>query len=117
MSWGRFYEFLSSPAPQTVLGLALLASLCIVAGYAIGKIRRGFRESGHDASNMMSNFRDLHSRGELSDEEYRTIKARLADRLQRQLELPERQPELPRREIEVPEQELEGFGQDTEQDG
>ena len=125
MSWGHFLEYLNGPAPRAVLWLALAAVLCVVAAYTIGKLRRGFRESGPDASNLMSNFRDLHSRGELSDEEYRTIKAGLAERLQRQLDrphlkqpLPERQAKRTERELAESElTELEGFGQDTEQDG
>jgi hypothetical protein len=33
----------------------------------------------------MSNFRDLYERGGLSDEEFRTIKAKLADELKAEL--------------------------------
>jgi hypothetical protein len=37
------------------------------------------------ASELLSKFRELHSRGELSDVEYRTIKTTLAAQLQREL--------------------------------
>jgi hypothetical protein len=33
----------------------------------------------------MTNFRELHAQGELSDEEYRTIKAVLAERFEQEL--------------------------------
>ena len=34
---------------------------------------------------MLTKFRDLHSKGELSDEEFRTIKTKLADQLRAEL--------------------------------
>ncbi len=37
------------------------------------------------ASELMSNFRELHSQGGLSDEEYRTIKAMLAQQVENEL--------------------------------
>jgi hypothetical protein len=103
MSWGHFLDYLQGPGPRVVFWLALAAALVTISVFAIGKIRQGFRESGADASNLITNFRDLHSQGELSDEEYRTIRARLAERLQRQLERPDVKLERP--------------GQDAEHDG
>jgi metal-dependent amidase/aminoacylase/carboxypeptidase family protein len=48
-------------------------------------VRRTLSESEAKAHDLFSNFRELHSQGELSDEEYRTIKATLAARLQREI--------------------------------
>lgn len=62
-----------------VAGLALVTSVCV---YLVGKFRGSYRESDLEPSNLMSNFRDLHSQGELTDEEYRNIKAKLATQLQ-----------------------------------
>ncbi|HEX4128423.1 MAG TPA: SHOCT domain-containing protein [Pirellulales bacterium] len=53
--------------------------------YVVGKLRSRLHESGPSASDFMTNFRELHARGELSDEEFRTIKAKLAAKLQEQV--------------------------------
>lgn len=78
-------EFLDSKLAERTLpfvGLVLLVAL----GYVVvEKMRKKLREEGQTASNHMTNFRELHERGELSDEEYRTIKATLAARMQAQL--------------------------------
>ena len=38
-----------------------------------------------DRRQLLSNFRELYDQGGLSDEEFRTIKAQLADRMQREI--------------------------------
>ena len=42
------------------------------------KMRVRARQSGLDANEIMSNFRSVYDRGGLSDDEFRTIKAKLA---------------------------------------
>jgi hypothetical protein len=81
-------DTLGTPAGKVISGLAAVAMLCAAAAYAIGKIRGQVRESDPGANEFMTNFRELHSQGDLSDEEYRTIKAMLASRLQEQLKAP-----------------------------
>lgn len=107
MRWGRFLDYLGNPAPKAVFWLALTAVLVAVAAYVISSLRRTFRDRRPDASNLMTNFRELHSRGQLSDEEYRTIKASLAERLRRQLDTTQVDTKQPR---------LERSDQDTEGD-
>jgi uncharacterized membrane protein len=78
-------EFPTIPLAQALLmlgvGVALLAGLVYLA--------RRFRDDDDDdrspAHNMLTKFRDLHSKGELSDEEFRTIKTKLADQLRAEL--------------------------------
>jgi uncharacterized membrane protein len=73
------------PLAQALLmlgvGVALLAALIQFA--------RRFRGDADDdqrrAQNMLTNFRDLHSRGELSDEEFRTIKTKLSGQIRQEL--------------------------------
>ncbi len=79
-----------------------MAVLIAVGCYFIGKLRATVRETGPTPSDFMTNFRELHARGELSDEEFRTIKAKLATSLREQLKTPE--PEVVFRE-EKPESE------------
>ena len=78
-------NFLQSTAAQVVIWLALGAALVVVGIYVVGKVRQTLSESEPQTHDLMSNFRELHSQGELSDEEYRTIKATLAARLQREI--------------------------------
>jgi hypothetical protein len=65
-----------------VLGLALLAVLVAVAWYVISKIRAEPAKKEQQASNWLSKYTELHSKGGLSDEEFRTIKTKLAEQLQ-----------------------------------
>jgi uncharacterized membrane protein len=59
--------------------------LVTVAYYVIGKIRPKPAQKERKASQWLSKFRELHSQGELSDEEFRTIKTTLAAQLQDEL--------------------------------
>lgn len=70
---------------ELVLWLALLAILVAVAVYVITKIRPYSAQQDHDTHNLMAKFRELHSRGGLSDEEYRTIKGTFTQQLQQEL--------------------------------
>jgi uncharacterized membrane protein len=78
-------NFLQSTAAQVVIWLAVCAALVVVGIYVVGKVRQTLSESEPQGHDLMANFRELHSQGELSDEEYRTIKATLAARLQREI--------------------------------
>ena len=74
--------------PNTVnlfVSLAVLVGLVTVVIYVIGKIRAKSVQKEPTASELMSKFRELHSRGDLSDSEFRTIKTTLAARLQEEL--------------------------------
>ena len=74
-----------SPKIGLMVWLAILAVLVAVANYVIGKVRAKAVQKEPVASELISKFRDLHSKGELSDAEFRTIKTRLAEQLQEEL--------------------------------
>lgn len=78
-------EFVQTPLAQAVLMLAGLSALVMVGIYVVDKVRRGIRDSRPEVQDVMTNFRELHSQGELSDEEYRTIRAMLSPRLDDEL--------------------------------
>jgi uncharacterized membrane protein len=78
-------DFLQTPSARLVLFLAATAILITVGAYLVARVRARFRESPPPANELLTNFRELHSKGELSDEEYRTIKSMLAERLQEEL--------------------------------
>jgi uncharacterized membrane protein len=70
---------------QLVWGVALLAMLVALGVYWIGKIRAKTVQKELSASELLTKFREMHSQGVLSDEEFRTIKTTLTERLQTEL--------------------------------
>jgi hypothetical protein len=84
-SRGGMAEFWQSWPELTVVYFAVLAILVAVAWYVIEKIRPKPVQKEPKASEWLSKFRDLHTEGELSDEEFRTIKTTLAAQLQDEL--------------------------------
>ncbi|MBL9090721.1 MAG: hypothetical protein JNL96_05825 [Planctomycetaceae bacterium] len=79
-----FTRLLEHKHAPVVGWVSLLAILVAVGFYLIGKFRGTYRESDQGSTNLLTNFRELHSQGELSDEEYRNIKAKLATRIREQ---------------------------------
>jgi uncharacterized membrane protein len=65
--------------------LASFAALVWLAIYAIKKIRTEPAQQELTANELISKFRELHSKGELSDAEFRTIKTTLAARLRQEV--------------------------------
>ena len=78
-------EIIQSPQGQLVISGTILAVLIAAALYVFGKIRSETAQQEPTASELISKFSDSHSRGELSDSEFRTIKTQLATRLQEEL--------------------------------
>ena len=75
------YESLVEAALLFAAIFALTAAVLAVARKLRGRAARD-RLGRHE---MMANFRELHERGGLSDEEFRTIKAKLATELKAEL--------------------------------
>ena len=78
------YSLLRSLSLVALWFAAVLALLVL----AILVLRRYRDRSANDrpsASELLAKFRELHSRGGLSDDEYRTIKTKLAAQLQVEL--------------------------------
>lgn len=66
--------------------LAVCFAACSVGGvYVVLKVRRELKETAPGASDMLVNFRELRSQGELSEQEFRTIKTLLADEVEKEL--------------------------------
>jgi hypothetical protein len=78
-------EIFDDPIAQVVIWAAAGAALVAVGVYVIKKIRAEVVQQEPTANELLSKFRDLHSKGELSDTEFRTIKTTLAARLQDEL--------------------------------
>ena len=67
------------------VGVAALAILVTIGIYLAGTIRAKAVQKEPSASDLLTKFREMHSRGVLSDEEFRTIKTTLTERLQAEL--------------------------------
>ncbi len=78
-------RFWQSGPEWLVLWLAALAILVTVAWYVIGKIHPKSIQKERKTNECLSKFRESHSKGELTDEEFRTIKTTLAAQLQDEL--------------------------------
>lgn len=66
--------------------LAICFAVCSVGGvYVVLRVRRELKETASGASELITNFRELQSQGELSEQEFRTIKTLLTDALEKEL--------------------------------
>ncbi len=63
----------------------VLAMLIALAVYLLGRFRGRAEDDQPAASELLTKFREVHTRGGLSDEEFRTIKTLLAQKLQDEL--------------------------------
>lgn len=78
-------EFLSTTPAQVVIWTTVLLVLLIVGYYIVRKFRDNTGEDQVDANELLTNFREIHQQGDISETEYRTIKAVLGDKLQSEL--------------------------------
>jgi len=78
-------EFLSSPLASVVFLFAVTGVLIAIGIFIISKFRAGINEREPDSSEHLTEFRELFDRGELDEDEYKTIKATLTTRLQKEL--------------------------------
>lgn len=78
-------EFWQQLSVQVVLSVAILAALIAMGLYIIQRVRSNLHDARPSTSELLSKFRDLHSKGELNDEEFRTIKSTLGARLRDEL--------------------------------
>ena len=70
---------------RATLLFAAIFALAAVALTVARKLRDRAAKDKLDRHEMMSKFRELHEQGGLSDEEFRTIKAKLASELKAEL--------------------------------
>lgn len=83
-------QFFETWQAQVILYTALFAVLMAILAYTFSAARRGLRDRSANAGANLTNFRELREQGELTEKEYRTIKAMLAGKLQEELKNKER---------------------------
>ena len=68
---------LAADGEKILLWLAALGALLVLIIYVLGKVRARTLQHEPGASEMLAKFQELHSRGVLSDAEFRTIRTTL----------------------------------------
>lgn len=81
MSVTAFFE---NSAVQCALLIAVLAVLVAVSYWGLRKFRAYIDDDQTGVGDLLTNYRELHEEGVLSDAEYRTIKSRLNAGTQRE---------------------------------
>ena len=67
---------------QLMIALAGLGGLITIALIVVAKLRGQTQQSENSTGQLLSNLQELHREGDISDAEYRTIKAVLGAKLQ-----------------------------------
>lgn len=75
-------EILQTSVAQLVLMVTILLIMIAAAVYVLGRYRDRAGEDQLSAHDALTNFRELHSQGDLSEAEFRTIRTVLAAKLQ-----------------------------------
>ena len=78
-------EFLLSSPVQATIWTAVLLILVVAGWYVAGRFRDRSDDNQPTASDLLTNFRELHHQGDINDAEFRTIKTVLGEKLQEEL--------------------------------
>ncbi|MFW6171798.1 MAG: hypothetical protein ACODAD_15025 [Planctomycetota bacterium] len=75
-------EFLTTPTARLVLWVAILLIIMAIAYYVVRRFRDRIDDDQQTASELLTNFREIHQEGDISEVEFRTIKTVLGQQLQ-----------------------------------
>jgi uncharacterized membrane protein len=78
-------EFLTTTEAQAVLSVATLLVLMMVGYYVVRKFRDHTTHDQRTPNDMLTNFREMHQQGDISDKEFRKIKSVLGPQIQEEL--------------------------------
>ncbi len=78
-------ELFRHPLSQAALWFAVIFALSALAVLLLRKWRGRAYDVQPKASELLTKFREMHGRGTLSDDEYRTIKTKLARQIDAEL--------------------------------
>lgn len=78
-------DFLRSTPAQVVIWVAVLAAISVIGIYFALWFRDLARQDKNSSSDLLTDFRDLHDRGGLSQTEFKQIKSVLGEKLQEEL--------------------------------
>lgn len=74
-------EFLRTTPAQLVIWTSVLAILIAVGAYVVLLFRREPRSASSSPNEMLTGFRDLHERGQLSPDEFQRVKSVLGEQV------------------------------------
>ncbi|MBM00048.1 MAG: hypothetical protein ACON5G_16805 [Pirellulaceae bacterium] len=74
-------ELLATPATRIVLSVAILIILILLSWYGLTNFRGRIDEDIPQANDHLDNFREIRSKGDISDVEFRNIKTVLGEQL------------------------------------
>jgi len=78
------WEFLATPAAQAVISGTVLVALLVLGYYIVRRFRDRIDEDEHPLDEVLTNFREMHHQGEISEREFRDIKTMMGAELQSQ---------------------------------
>lgn len=75
----------SEPMMRASLLMAIVLLLLACGIVLVRKLRGSDGEDAQSPSDLLTKFREIHFQGDLSDEEFRTIKTKLADPIETEI--------------------------------
>ncbi len=78
-------EFLTTTTAKAVLWVAILMVILAVSYYVVRRFRDRSDDDRQTASDLLTNFREMHHEGDISGKEFRTIKTVLGQKLQEEM--------------------------------
>ena len=76
------WKFLGTPSAQAVISVAVLATVLVVAYYIVRSFGDRSDNDGQTLDKALTNFREIHHQGEITDGEFRDIKTLMGAQLQ-----------------------------------
>lgn len=70
---------------QLALGVGILIALVIAGAIIVQRFRGGAADEALNANELIANFQEMHSRGDITDADYRKIKSVLGAKLHSEL--------------------------------
>jgi hypothetical protein len=81
----QFVDFLQTPLAQIIGSVTMLLVLLVVAYYIVRRFRDRTTEDHSTSNELLTNFREMHHEGDISDAEFRVIKSVLGGKLRQEL--------------------------------
>ena len=78
-------DFLQTPLAQVIGSVTMLLVLLVVAYYIVRRFRDRAEEDQLTSHELLTNFREMHHEGDISDAEFRVIKSVLGGKLRQEL--------------------------------
>ena len=82
-------EILTTTTARAVLWVAVLMVVMAVGYYLVRRYRDRSDDDRQTASDLLTNFREMHHEGDISETEFRTIKTVLGEKLHEELKEPD----------------------------